>query len=214
MKLKDVETGKPYLYETSQYSRESLVIVLDTSTLMRTTTRRWDGEGAAPFIQHDRSRNKPTRSTVGHLALTVYGWTADRLTKEQVYALAAVTANQVALNGFQAPPHLEELGITGVKVELVMHRYLVGDWYEVSKARKNEQKAKERAHEEEALAAELRVERWEKVAEVVERLTGERIYVSSYSEEPEKKISLEIMEQLVERIGSPEGVTGTYGERS
>lgn len=198
MKIKDVQVGKPYFYENGKYQSESLVVVLDTSTLLRTRTI-YDAGTHARFIPHTKGMSKPDASRTGYLALKLGKWGASKLTPEQVSALSAVTANQVALDGFKVPARLRELGIEA-ELTLIQVRALVGDWEEIAKARKEAKEAAEARVAERDRQNTLRIERWERVFETLRKLKGEErssYYVSEFGEGPRKEIALEDMELLI-----------------
>lgn len=213
MKVKDIKIGQPYFYEPGKWHSESLVIVLDTSTTLRTTTSRWDSRDAGPFVKHLKGYHRPSGTTTGYLALSVRGHAAKGLTQEQIGALGAVTANQVALDKFQSPERLKELGINA-EVTIVQPRFLLGEWNAMVNARQEYEQQVAEARRRESTESALRVERWEKVADALEEITGTSLYVSSYGEEKTKEIGLEDMEKLIElaeRARSLENLIDTTG---
>lgn len=207
MRIKDVQVGTPYCYEPDTRQMEKMVVVLDTTTLLRTASVAWDGPERKGFVKHERGAFKPVLSKTGYLALKVRKSSACKLTPAQIGALCAVTANQVALNGFQVPPHLEELGIHA-QVGLVQPRALVGEWKTVLKAREESKRQIAEAKAQEETEAALRVERWEAVVDFLHEVRGHgqeyiSYHVFDFGEKPTKEIDLTDMEELVRlaRIG-------------
>lgn len=199
MKLKDIQIGQSYFYEDSKSLSASMVFVLDISTTLRTTSTSWDGRNKALFKEHRKGDYKPDGTRVGYLALKVNGSNADRLTPDQLAALSAITASQVALNDYKFPAHLREMGIRAHLV-LIQTRYVVGDWTEIRQERKAAQRLTEERERERKQAAEKRIERWEAVVDAIGKLKGAEghgYYVSEFGEGERKEIELEDMEMLI-----------------
>lgn len=202
MRTKDLKTGVPYVYDTGRryrsFASQGVMFVL-TTEVHKTVGRPLPGDpGIVPL-----GNGKPFyNESSGIVVIHVSDWRWREHSAEIREVLSKVTLEDVQANGMRLPEgiwdQLEFIDTSiGAQVTVVQPRYLTGDW-DTLYAQHQEDLVSANAAAATAMAeAEQNVARWDEVARVVKKLTGEDLFYFGSPNTPATTIRLTDMEALV-----------------